>query len=185
MFYSDRHPFVRQSLSLCLAICLLLSSSAAFAAGFAKFDGIKGESTDKDHGKWVDITSFEQGASIPTSSVSTGRARAAAQFADIKIKKGLDAASPKLAEALARGTVIKSVKLHLTSTTASSRATYYQVELKNVRISSYQLGGAVNGIPIEELTLNFEEIKVTYTKIDSRGKKSGSISYSWNVRTAS
>jgi type VI secretion system secreted protein Hcp len=32
--------------------------------------------------------------------------------------------------------------------------------------------------------LNFEEIKVTYTEMDSKGKKKGNIEYGWKVEEA-
>ena len=181
---SHSRSFFSQLLSSCLAVGLALSTTTAFADGFVQFDGISGESTDKDHKKWIDITSFEQGASASSSSGGTGRSRAAAQFSDIKIRKGVDAASPKLAEALAQGKAFSSVKLQLTANLGGTRATYYEVELKSVRVTSYQLGGSVDGVPTEELSLNFEEIKVTYTKYDAKGKKAGSVSYTWNVRSA-
>ena len=183
---SHRHSFVLQLLGWCLAVGLVLSTTTAFADGFVQFEGISGESTDKDHKNWIDITSFEQGASSPSSSSSrTGRSRAAAQFSDIKITKGLDAASPKLAEALAQGKAFSRVKLQLTASLGGTRTTYYEVELKNVRITSYQVGGSADGAPTEELSLNFEEIKVTYTKHDANGKKAGSVSYTWKLRSAS
>lgn len=39
-------------------------------------------------------------------------------------------------------------------------------ELKNVLVSSYQVGGAgqSENVPTEEISLNFEEIKVTYKR---------------------
>jgi hypothetical protein len=35
--------------------------------------------------------------------------------------------------------------------------------------------------PMEEISLNFEEIKVTYTECDTTGKAKGNIEYSWKV----
>jgi len=34
---------------------------------------------------------------------------------------------------------------------------------------------------MEDLSLNFEEIKVTYTETDNTGKKKGNVEYSWKV----
>jgi len=41
--------------------------------------------------------------------------------------------------------------------------------------------GTGDDIPMEEFSLNFEEIKVTYTENDSTGKSKGNVEYSWKV----
>jgi type VI secretion system secreted protein Hcp len=38
---------------------------------------------------------------------------------------------------------------------------------------------------MEEFSLNFEEIKVTYTENDAKGKSKGNIEYSWKVEEGS
>jgi type VI protein secretion system component Hcp len=35
--------------------------------------------------------------------------------------------------------------------------------------------------PVEEISLSFEEIKVTYTQCDSEGNSMGNIEYSWDI----
>ena len=81
-------------------------------------------------------------------------------------------------------------------------------KLKNVLITSYRVTGSnplahaliapapdsilpysgpfiVQAVdaPMEEISLNFEEIKVTYTECDKTGKSKGNIEYSWKVET--
>ena len=34
---------------------------------------------------------------------------------------------------------------------------------------------------MEDFSLNFEEIKVTYTENDNKGKSKGNVEYSWKV----
>jgi type VI secretion system secreted protein Hcp len=36
-------------------------------------------------------------------------------------------------------------------------------------------------VPMDNLSINFEEIKVTYTENDAKGKKKGNIEYTWKV----
>ena len=45
--------------------------------------------------------------------------------------------------------------------------------------------GQSEDVPMEDFSLNFEEIKVTYTEADAAGKKKGSVEYSWKVEEAS
>ena len=103
---------------------------------------------------------------------------------DITCTKELDKASPKLAESVCKGKVFPKVEIHLTaSITDAGRVTYYAYELKNVMVSSYNVSGSGQSedVPVEDWSLNFEEIKVTYTENDSKGKKKGNVEYTWKV----
>ncbi len=154
-------------------------------AAYIKFDGVDGEAQDKDHKGWSDIASFGQGLNQP-GGAATGatRRRGDVVMDDISISKELDKASPKIAEAICKGKVFPKVEIQLTASyTDAGRVTYYAYELKNVLITSYNIGGSGQSedVPMEDFSLNFEEIKVTYTEADSQGKKKGNVEYSWKV----
>lgn len=152
------------------------------AAGFLKFDGIDGESQDRDHKNWINLTSFSQGQFVATDA-ATGRARGQVVFEDIVVTKELDKASPKLAEAVAQGKVFPKVDIHWARVVADGAQTYYRYELKNVQVTSYSLGGSTQSdpIPTETLSLNFEEIKATYTEYDETGRAKSNVEYTWKV----
>lgn len=162
-------------------------SSAFAAAGdaaFLKVGDIKGESQDADHKNWSDIISFSQAITTPTSvDDAASRRRGSVVLEDIVVTKELDAASPKLAEAVLTGEVFPEAKIHLAKSTGERRQVYYTYELKNIRVTSYSVNGNTDDDPVavEDITLNFEEIKVTYTELDETGKKKGSVEYTWNV----
>ena len=67
--------------------------------------------------------------------------------------------------------------------TDSGRVTYYRYELKNVLVTSYNVSGSGQSedVPMEDFSLNFEEVKVTYTENDNKGKSKGNVEYSWKV----
>lgn len=50
-------------------------------------------------------------------------------------------------------------------------------------VTSYNVGGSGQSeeVPMEDFSLNFEQIKVTYTENDSTGKKKGNVEYEWKV----
>ena len=152
------------------------------AAGYLKFDGIDGEAQDRDHKNWSNLTSFSQGHFVPTDA-ATGRARGRVVFEDIVVTKELDKASPKLAEACAQGKVFPKVDIHWTRVAADGAQTYYSYELKNVLVTSYSLGGSAQSdpVPTETLSLNFEEIKATYTEYDETGRAKGKVEYTWKI----
>ena len=154
-------------------------------AAYIMFDGIKGEANDKDHKGWSDLMSFGQALHQPGSGATGAtRRRGDVILDDLTCSKELDKASPKIAEAVCKGKVIPKVEIHLTaSTTDSGRKTYYAYELKNVLVSSYNISGSGQSdqVPMEDFSLNFEEIKVTYSEVDSKGSGKGQVEYSWKV----
>ena len=154
-------------------------------AAFIKFEGVDGEAMDKDHKAWSDLASFVQGIHQP-GGASTGptRRRGDVILDDIVVSKDLDKASPKIAEAAIKGKVFPKVQIDVAAKYADAgRLTYYQYELKNVIVTSYHITGSgrPREVPSEEATLNFEEIKVTYTEITRKGKSKGKCEYSWRV----
>lgn len=156
-------------------------------AAYIKFDGIDGESNDASHKGWSDLLSFSQSVHQPGGGATgASRRRGTVVVEDIHCSKELDKSSPKLAEALINGKVFPKVEIHMTASyTDAGRVTYFAYELKNVLVTSYQVGGGAQGVPAEQLSINFEEIKVTYTENDSKGKKKGNVEYSWKVEEGS
>ena len=100
--------------------------------------------------------------------------------------KSSNTKSPKLAEAICTGKVFPKVEIHLTGPSEGSacQGTFYAYELRNVQITSYKVTGSnplANALiaptpdnilpysgpfivqavdaPVEEVSLNFEEIK--------------------------
>jgi len=182
------------------------------SSAYIKFEGIDGESQNKDHDGWSEIVSFSQPISQPGGG-ATGptRRRGEVVIGDIVVVKELDKASPKLAESVCKGKVFPKVEIHLTGPSEGStcQGTFYAYELKNVMITSYKVTGSnplayaliaaapdvtmpysgpfiVQAVdaPMEELSLNFEQIKVTYTECDSSGKSKGNVEYTWKVEEA-
>jgi len=168
-----------------LLLILVGSSSDAEGAAYIKIGDIKGEALDKDHTAWSDMMSFSQTIRLQddvTLSPGETRRRGDVILEDIVVVKELDKASPKLAEAILQGTVFPKVEIHLTASyTDAGKVTYFTYELKNVMVTSYSISGTGDTIPMEEFSLNFEEIKVTYTENDSAGKSKGNVEYSWKV----
>jgi len=157
-------------------------------AAYIKFDGVNGECQDDKHKGWTTIESFSQGLTKPGGGATgTERRRGDVILHDINISKNLDKSSPKLQEAVAKGKVFPKVEIHVTASyTDAGRVTYLAYELKNVQVTSYSIGGSGQSeqVPSEQMSLNFEEIKQTYTENDSAGKKKGNVEFTWKVEEA-
>ena len=154
-------------------------------AAYIKFEGVEGEAQDKEHKGWSDLLNFSQGLTQPGGG-ATGptRRRGDVIVEDIQCVKELDKSSPKIAEAVCKGRVFPKVEIHMTASyTDAGRQTYYAYELKNVLVTSYNIGGSGQSedVPTENFSLNSEELKVTYTECDNAGKKKGNVEYQWKV----
>lgn len=152
------------------------SVNNAFAAGYIKFDGVDGEATARGHEGWSNLDSF--------SHTLTQKVTKKGTFAEvgIDIAKAFDKSSPKLQEALIRGVTNPLATIEFTKQFGDgSEATYLKYELSNVLVSSYSTSAASDSRPSETLSLNFEEIKVTYTEYDESGREKGNVEYSWKV----
>lgn len=171
------------------ALVLMGSALTADAAAYMKFDGVDGESTDHAHKDWINLLSFSQGITRGKGLTGSSRRRGDVVLEDIVCVKELDKASPKLAEAVCTGAVIPTIEIELTRPTINAdgtngRVVYLRYELKNVMVTSYSVSGAgqAEDVPMEDFSLNFEEIKVTYTEQDKdTGQAKGKVEYSWKV----
>ena len=121
--------------------------------------------------------SFSHSITRGESSSDSSRTRGEVTLGDVVVVKELDKSSPKLAESALVGKIFPKVEFQL----ASSSGTYLKYELTNVMVTSYSISGDADDRPTEEVSLNFEEIKVTYTEMDSAGNKKGNVEYSWKV----
>ncbi len=154
-------------------------------AGYIKFDGIDGESVDKDHKGWINILSFGQGIHQPGGGATgTARRRGDVILDDIHVAKLLDKSSPKIAESVCLGKVYPESR-DRANRLVHRRRSRDLLPLRAEERAGYQLhvSGAAQSedVPAEDFSLNFEEIKVTYTENDSKGKKKGNVEYGWKV----
>lgn len=160
--------------------------SAPAKAGYIKIGDIKGESTDKAHKDWIEIQSFSHSVSAPASIRTSGGGGAVkATVRDFVITKDVDKASPLLMQAALNGQHIPLVEFELERTGADGRSTpYLKYELKDVIITNYRTGGSSSGdvVPTESISLNFAEIKVTYTEQKADGSAGESVEAGWNVK---
>jgi type VI secretion system secreted protein Hcp len=150
---------------------------------YVNFGDIGGESEDIDHEGWINLLSFKQGQYIPASSIGAAAGRATSVFEEIALKKELDKSSPKLAEAVSLGRVFPKVQIHVTRALSDgTRVTYYVYELANAVLTSYRIRGSTrDDVPLDDISLNFERIKVTYTKFDGSGRYESIVEYGWDV----
>jgi len=147
------------------SLLFLLEPVLCPAPAFMKLGDIKGEATDTDHKDWIIIESMSQ--PIHRSGGSSTQPT----FPDITVAKGLDKSTPKLMLACATGRHFPDATIVFTRTLDDGRQQpYLQYKLKDVLVSSYQHSAnseptAGSSQPGEQFSLNFEEIKFSYSGV--------------------
>ena len=152
-------------------------------AMFARYEGIDGESKDENHENWIDLLSLEWAVSAPEGG--GGRRRAAAEVEPMVLAMEYEKAAPKLLERSLKGSVVPTLEIELTSTYGGARATYLRYELKNVRVTAYDVEASGNdeaGPPVVLVANEFEEIKVTYSEFDDSGSNLGNVETEYKAR---
>lgn len=136
-----------------LPVLVLLAPVPVEAAVFLKISGVAGESTDKDHDKWIDVVAVSPSITRSTTTKAGGKV----QVNDISITKAIDASSPLLQNAMVTGRKFDEVVIHVTGTTG----TVMKIQtLKKATITRIMPGfDSKTGARTEQVTFTAEAVK--------------------------
>ena len=178
-----------QCIAVAFILCTIIAMPGwAYAAhdAFLQIEDIPGESMDQWHKDQIDILSWSFGASVPSGSkpLSSGSAGGQSAKRDLKSAMGraaerefrftmqVNRASPKLFLAYAGGQQINEVTLSVRKAGAGKGQDYLIITLGNVLISSFLTTGnaaKTDDKPIDDITLNFDKIKIEYKQMKPNG----------------
>jgi len=155
---------------------------------FLTIVGITGESQKSGAEGWIEIFSFSNGASNPTSvAFGTGSGSGKVDISSISLQKQLDSSSPFLfanccgGVHAATGSMVVRESIGTTTT-----QTYFQYDLTEVFVDSISWGGAAGGgKPSESVSLSSKGITITYTPQNADGSLGDKIPKGWNTGTNS
>lgn len=162
---------------------MAIESSADY---FLKIQGIDGESTQTGVEKWIALNSFSWGASQHASgsfgSGQSGTSRVS--FSDMNFSMKMNAASPKLCQAMFEGKVFDKAKLvcRRRGLKDGKALNYLEIDLKNVLVCAHSFSGGSDGdIPSESVGLRFEAQQFAYEQV-VEGQKKGKVQTGWDVK---
>jgi type VI secretion system Hcp family effector len=136
---------------------------------FLQIQGIDGEATTATHKGWIEVQSWDWGVAQAAGAGAGGGATISRLTGHVSIVKPIDKATPLLFKHCNDGTVLPLATVELAR--GGGGPTYMHYELKNVIVSSLTHGDLNgDGIPDEEIKLDFNGIKLTYTQLDASGK---------------
>jgi type VI secretion system secreted protein Hcp len=149
-------------------------------AMFAKFAGIEGESQDGVHLGEVDLKDWRWGLS-QSGSMHTGTAGGKAAVQDLVLHKMVDKATPVLQLYCFNAERIDEVKLSVYKM-GKEPVEYTTITMKKVLVSSINNGGenGQDGL-LEEVTLNFAEVKFEYQPCKDGIADGGKVEVAWNI----
>ncbi|MBQ3034178.1 MAG: type VI secretion system tube protein Hcp [Deferribacterales bacterium] len=102
---------------------------------FIKIDGVDGESSEKNHSKWIEVITFNHGS---VQNIAVGRAAEVSgrgQFIPFSFVHLLDKASPKLQQYCMTGQKINKVEFQVCRSIGGSQVPVYEVTMENVKIA--------------------------------------------------
>lgn len=148
-------------------------------------DGIKGESQIKEFkNEGIDVMSWNWGMSQSgTTHEGPGAGSGKVNVSDITFTKHLDLSTPDLLKACTSGKHIPKAELIVRKAGGDKPLDYLKLEMNTVLVSSYNTGGANDGMDRvqETLSFNFKSFKVIYTQQDEQGVDKGSSDIGWDI----
>jgi type VI secretion system secreted protein Hcp len=151
---------------------------------FLELEGIEGEAQDSDYSNKIALQSCSWGASNNSSyTTGTGSGIGKGQIHDISVSKFMCKASLKLMERAVNGKPIPSGKLSLLKMAGETKIPYFELELKNIVITSFQMAAGSDGqLPMESFTLHFVEVQSHYKPQGNEGDPAGNVDFGWNLQ---
>lgn len=155
--------------------------------GFINWGDIQGGSTDDKHPKWSEIVAFNHGldqVASGTRSNEGGAFQSEVNHQPFVITKRMDAASPKLYEALHNGTPLAKVVVELTRPTGKAPMVFMRYTMTNVALSSISTAassGGENAFPEELVGMTYTTMQWEYTKQDDTGAAQGTVATKVNL----
>jgi type VI secretion system secreted protein Hcp len=150
---------------------------------FLKLDGIPGESTDAKHKGEIDVLAFSWGVSGSKSTGPGGGGGGAgkAVFEDLLVVARTSKASPRLWLACASGQHIKNAVLTCRKP-GKTPFEFLKITLTDVLVSSYEIDGSDEELPLDQVALAFAKVETAYTPQDATGKAQPPVKAGWDVK---
>ncbi|HEY4291435.1 Hcp family type VI secretion system effector [Luteibacter sp.] len=146
---------------------------------------IKGESADKEHSQWFELSGWSHSMAQPVSaspSTSGGHAAERTEHGDMVVTKDLDLSSPLLYQAVSGGTTFQSAQIDFYRDAGDGkRVKYLEVQLKNVLISKVKTSTEGKALPADELSLKYAAVQWKYLKQNIDGGQGGVTQGAWSL----
>ncbi|TAM55120.1 MAG: type VI secretion system tube protein Hcp [Paraburkholderia sp.] len=146
---------------------------------------IKGESADKDHKDWIEVSSWNHSITQPrsaTSGTAGGATAERCEHGDMTFSKDIDLVSPLLYQHASGGTTFDEVTVDfMRADGEGNRVKYLEIKMKYVIVSSVAPSVVGEGLPTEEFSLKYAAIQWKYTQQKTAGGAAGNAQGAWSL----
>jgi type VI secretion system secreted protein Hcp len=148
-------------------------------------EGIKGESQDKGYKDKIQIEAWSWGITNPASfERGSGGSSGVVNVQNINLTKYVDLSSKDLISYLTTGKHMATGKISVLKDSGDDLIPYYVIDLKKVKVTSYQANAADSADKLmESFSVAFEEFVVTYTLQTEKGGAGSTASVGYNIAT--
>ena len=149
---------------------------------FIKLDGVEGEAKDDKHKGWIDVLAWSWGMSQSgTMHMGGGGGAGKVNVQDLSFTQYIDKSTADIMIHNASGKHYPKANL-VVRKAGDKPLEYLKIELKNVLISSISTGGSGGEERLtENVTLNFETVKVEYTPQKDDGGGGAVQTFGWDI----
>ncbi len=147
-------------------------------------NNIKGESQDDKHRDEIDVLAWNWGLTQSgTTHIGSGGGGGKVNVQDITLTKYVDLATNDLIKRATSGEHIENGELIVRKSGGASPVEYFRIKMENIMITSYNTGGAKDGLDriLETLTLNFRKFEVLYTLQEDSGAPGAETLAGWDI----
>lgn len=164
-----------------MASVAALAGVTGGASYFLQLDGVPGDSVDADHPAWIDLSSYQWGASNTAVVTAAGAGRGRASISALSLTTAFGSASPRLFLRTMNGRTIPTATIHGMSRGDQPRK-FLEVGLDGVIVTAYSTSAA-SETPFDSFSLIFAAIRYSIFLQNPDGSAGETITSSWNVRT--
>lgn len=149
----------------------------------------KGECTDTNHGKWIEIMSWNHSFNQPTSPIRSsagGGTVERANHSDLSFSKYIDAATDDILKMLWTGQHIPTatIECYRSDGATGDAVKYLIINLEQVVISNYSISAGQGDVPVENVSLSYGKVTYTYdSQKEDDGTSEGAQPISHDLKT--
>jgi type VI secretion system secreted protein Hcp len=150
---------------------------------FLNIQDILGESQDTNHTDWIEIEAFNW--SEAAASVIAGRGAGVVSMKDFIFVTATSRASPRLFLAVATGQVFPQAELQCWTRSGETTWTeFLRFQFESVVITSYNVAGSAPDYrPVDQFSITFRKITMTYWMINANGSQGTAVSAWYDLTT--
>ena len=153
------------------------------------FDGAQGESKYQGFENWIDVTSWQFGASSPSCSCGSATQSAntggKVEIHGLTLTKQIDKATPNLMADCCAGKAGQKAKLSIKMPGGDTSQEFMEFVMKDAKVASVNHNGHDEHGTVETVVVVFNSMEMHYTPQDVKGQAGGKVSMGWDLNTNS